>query len=596
MLESLKDAFHVARHALRIVEAGRSGGDRRGATLATDLERHAQRRPAHIFLRYEQQQFSYAQANALVNRHAHAYRALGIGRGDVVALMLDNRPAFLWHFFALQKLGAVGSLINTNLSGPALVHAVRICEPKRVTVGSELWGAFEEVRDDLADVVRGAADVDVDPEHPEQAPAIPAWGDRIAGAAETNPQDAEQPRLDDLCAYIYTSGTTGMPKAALIRNARMSMAARTWAALALRYRPRDVLYNCLPLYHSNGLMLGVGSALTAGVTVALARKFSRSRFWEDVRQHNATAFIYIGELCRYLMSAPPDAGDREHRVRAITGNGLRPDIWEEFQARFGIARIAEFYASTEGNAVTLNVFNRVGSVGPMLPGMALARWDEEEQRPLRGPKGFLVRPSLDQPGLLLGRIGQGGRSRFDGYHDKAATETKILRDAFEPGDAYFNSGDLLKLDRQRHLYFVDRLGDTFRWKGENVSTFEVQAQIASFPDASDVNVYGVPIPGTDGRAGMVAMVLKDESRFDPSALRAHVEQRLPAYARPLFVRLLPEMETTGTFKLKKHELQRQGFDPSTVSDPLYVLHPKQGTYVPLDAAVYGQISSQQLRF
>jgi acyl-CoA synthetase (AMP-forming)/AMP-acid ligase II len=366
-----------------------------------------------------------------------------------------------------------------------------------------------------------------------------------------------------------------------------------WSSLTLDYQPGDVMYNCLPLYHSNALILAAGSAICGGVGLALARKFSRRQFWDDIQRHDATAFIYIGELCRYLLSADPSPREREHKLRVVTGNGLRPELWQEFKQRFGIRRVAEFYAATEGNCVTINLFNRVGSVGPRMPGMRLARVDPATQQLARGPNGFLQAVAPGEPGILLGRINR--RLEFSGYRNADDTERKIVRDAFELGDAYFNTGDLLRMDQFRHLSFVDRLGDTFRWKGENVATGEVEAQLAKWPAAAEVNVYGVQVPGADGRAGMAAVVLAEGATFDPAAFRAHVDASLPAYARPLFVRLPSALSTTATFKLKKGDLQREGFDPTAIAEPLYMRHPLLDQYVPLDRELFARLAAGELK-
>jgi len=562
------------------------------ATLARQLQRHAERQPERVFLRYGDLRYTYAESNALINRHAHAYQDMGVQRGDVVALMLENRPEYLWHVYGLHKLGAVASLLNTQLTGDVLAHAIRVCEPKRVVIGSELWSAFAEIRPALATLERDAVYVDDDPDNPCSAHA-PSVSALAARSPDTNPEIPEVPRLADMAAYIYTSGTTGLPKAAFVKHERLYRAGAGWSSLALDFRPGDVMYNCLPLYHSNGLILATGSVITAGVTMALARKFSRRHFWNEIRRNDATAFIYIGEICRYLLNNEPTPRDREHRVRVITGNGLRPTVWQEFQRRFGIPRIAEFYGATEGNVITVNFFNRVGSVGPKLPGMVLARWDDARQELVRDERGLLVKAGPGEPGILLGGIAR--RRAFDGYRDQRETERKIIRDAFEPGDAYFNTGDLLKLDSARHLYFVDRIGDTFRWKGENVATSEVEAQISSWPDAAEVNVYGVQVPNTEGRAGMVALVLRDGGVFDAAGFKQHVDAHLPAYARPLFVRLKRSMATTGTFKMKKADLQREGFDPSATEDPIYVRHAEHDAYVRVDDALYRQLAGGELR-
>lgn len=561
-------------------------------TIASQLELHAIAKPDVVFLRFENEALTYGEANAAINRHANAYRALGVGPGDTVAIVLENRPTFLWHFYGLHRIGAVASLINTNLSGQALAHALRICEPKAAVVGSETWPAVASVLP-LRDVP-GFLGAFVDVAPGEELPTDTRdFGELLRAASDGSPDRSLRPKLKDLAAYIYTSGTTGLPKAALIRHHRLYRAGAVWASMALRYRAGDVMYCCLPLYHSNAVALASGSVVTAGVTLALARKFSRTRFWDDVRKHRATQIIYIGELCRYLMNSEPSPRDREHEIRSMTGNGLRPDIWRAFQKRFGIERIAEFYAATEGNCVTLNGTGSPGSVGWLAPNMTLARWDEATQSLVRDARGYAIRARVGEPGILVGKISE--KAAFDGYRDSKATEQKILRDLFAPGDAYFNTGDLLRRDRVRRLYFTDRIGDTFRWKGENVSTTEVQEALSSLPGVAEVNAYGVSVPNADGRAGMVAVVMNNGAPFDPSAFKAQVDSQLPAYARPLFVRISPQLDTTATFKLKKKDLQEQGFDPSLINEPLYLRHPQRDAYVPLDAELFAALAAGAIR-
>lgn len=560
-------------------------------TIAAQLQRHAERNPGQPFLYFGDRRYTYGESNALINQHAAAYRALGVASGDVVALLLENRPEFLWHLFALHKIGAIASLINTHLHSDALAHAVRICSPVRIVCGSEVWKQFEAVIDAIGPNTRRIADIDVDPEEPISTSAS-LWSARVKDQSTANPA-TPGPILRNQAAYIYTSGTTGLPKAAIIRQDRFYRAGRVWAFGAFAFQPGDVLYNCLPLYHSNSVLLATSAVVTAGATMALARKFSRTRFWDDCRRYDATAIIYIGELCRYLLNTPESSNDKNHRVRVASGNGLRPDIWREFQERFGIAHISEFYGATEGNSITLNMFNVFGSVGPSMPGMVLVRWDEATNDFVRDHDGRLQRVRAGEPGILLGKIRR--RARFEGYQDKQASEAKILRDAFVPGDAYFNTGDLLRRDHRAHLYFVDRVGDTFRWKGENVATSEVQGHLLKWPAVEEVSVYGVTISGTEGRAGMAALVLRDGATFDPDGFAKHVSQGLPAYARPLFVRVRKELQKTSTFKLQKTELQKDGFNPQTVSDPLYFLDAGQDLYVPLTPELYGAIESGRAR-
>ncbi len=584
--------FEGIRSTYRLARAFSRGGARSNRTLAAIFERHARSsRAEHPFLLYGDQRFSYREANALINRHVGVYKTLGIGRGDVVALLMDNRPEFLWHFLAAGKLGAIASLINTHNSGAPLAHSLRICSPSLIVVGSEHAEAFEAVRPELG--LTAKLLLDIDPEQPAGAPLpeLPLLGPLLQQASEEDPPETGQHELKDMAAYIYTSGTTGLPKAALVRHQRLYFLAHSFAAMVWRLRDDDVLYNCLPLYHTNGLGGCTSAVITRGATLALARRFSASAFWDDLRRHQATGFIYIGELCRYLAVRPEQPGDREHRVRVMVGNGLRGDIWSVFKERFGIERIIEFYGSTEGNAASVNFNGPAGSVGRLYPGSVLARWDDEAEDFMHGPDGFLVKCKRGEPGVLLGRIR--GNNGFDGYRDRSETERKVIRGAFRKGDAWFNTGDLLRTDAKGNLFFVDRMGDTFRWKGENVSTFEVQEQIAGFPDAVEVNVYGVRVPGTEGRAGMVALVLRNG--FDPQAFKRHVDARLAAYARPLLVRVQDKLEVTSTFKLKKAGLRDEGFDPSVSPDPLYLRHPERDAYVPLTPDLFEELRAGRLR-
>ncbi len=562
-------------------------GDDSNNTIPYQFEKRAHQDPAHAFLLYRDQRFTYGEANAIANRHAEAYKAAGLRKGDTVALVMENRPELYWHFLGLLKLGVAASLVNSHAVGKPLAHALRICAPKRIVVGSEVLAAFAEVRGEVADPV----DVDVDPG--TGAPSgYPLWGDRLPAGPSRDPIETSLQTMGDLAAYLYTSGTTGTPKAALIKHHRLFRAGRVFGGFALQLRADDVLYVPLPLYHATAMIAGTTSAISFGATIALARRFSTSTFWDDCRRFDATCFLYVGELCRYLQGAPRHPSDKHHSIRAICGNGLRPDIWQSFQDRFGIERIVEFYASTEGNVVAMNLGGPAGSVGKMLLRQAIVRWDEEKQDFVRGPNGRLVRCASGEVGVMLGKIADG--SGFDGYQDRAATEGKIVRGAFEASDAWFNTGDLMRVDWKRNLYFADRLGDTFRWKGENVSTFEVQEQLATWPAVKEVNVYGVKVEGTEGRAGMAALVLTEGVAFDPVSFKAHVDHALPKYARPVFVRLDHALQTTTTLKLKKGDLQREGIDPSVTGVPLFVRDPRTDEYVRLDEALYRDIAAGRL--
>ena len=354
-------------------------------------------------------------------------------------------------------------------------------------------------------------------------------------------------------------------------------------------RRNDRLYNCLPMYHSTGGVAGIGGVLVNGGAVVLAERFSMRRFWTDIVEQECTIFLYIGELCRYLTHAPFDDRETSHRLRLCCGNGLRADVWEDFQARFKIPAILEFYASTEGNVSLYNCEGKPGAVG-RVPGflghrfpVKLIACESEMGGPLRQADGTCILCAIGEPGEAIGKIAgpnwQAAR-RFEGYTSAVATEQKILRDVFELGDAWFRTGDLMRRDAGGFFYFVDRMGDSFRWKGENVSSTEVGDVLAGFPGVTEAIVYGVFVDGSEGKAGMAA--LTTNSDFDLDALPAYAERRLPPYARPLFLRLCERIETTSTFKPQKARLSREAYDVSVVSEPLYGFSPEAGKYMRLE--------------
>ena len=557
-------------------------------TVADRIEAQARRRPAHAFTLYGEREQSYGELNRFANQVAHWARAQGLARGDVVALCVENRPEYVASWAGLAKLGVTAALVNTHLTGRALAHALITSGARHLVIGEECLGslaaaAAEVERPLIVWVLRDPETRDA--RWPDGAHDLDA---ELARQPVENPDPALRAELragDDLF-YIYTSGTTGMPKAARFSHMKF-LGMGDLSAFAMKLRPDDVHYNTLPLYHSAGGAMLVSSVLSAGATMALRRRFSASRFWDDIRRHDASCFQYIGELCRYLLQQPPRPEDRQHSVRVMIGNGLRADVWQAFQERFGVPVVREFYGATEGNTAIMNFENRVGSVGRLplkaLTNARIVRYDVEADAPVRGPDGRCIECAPDEVGELLGKIPDKPNApagRFEGYTSKEATERKVLRDVFAPGDSWFRSGDLLRQDRDGFFYFIDRIGDTFRWKGENVSTQEVAEQLGSFPGVQMANVYGVAVPGADGRAGMAALVLSAGSHFDAEAFHLHV-QGLPRYAAPLFVRLLAEQETTGTFKIRKVELQRQGFDPDAISDPLYLRDDGARRYVPL---------------
>jgi len=565
-------------------------------TVADVIEEQARRSPEAPAIVFEDRVVSWQELDGSADRFAHWARSQDVGRGDVVALLMENRPEFLMAWIGLAKIGAVSALINTHLRGHPLAHSLEISGARLHVVGHEVAEVHADVLGQLTTnpVVwttggarKGCEDLDA---------ALAATSEKPVGPeARAGMQSREN------LFYIYTSGTTGNPKAARFSHFRFLTAANAFGA-ATRAGPDDRMYVVLPLYHTAGGVCAVGAAFTSGATVVLRRRFSASRFWEDCRRHDVTLFQYIGELCRYLVNSPEHPDERRHGVRLCVGNGLRPEVWERFQERFRIPRVVEFYGATEGNVALMNPEGKTGAVGRVprwlervLP-VKVVRFDLEKEEPVRGPDGFCIEAAPDEAGEAIGRIPDDPRAtmgHFEGYTSREATEKKILRDVFEKGDAWFRSGDLLRRDADGYFYFVDRIGDTFRWKGENVATSEVSEVISMVPGVQEVNVYGVQVPGADGRAGMAALVVGEE--FDLDRLHARLEAELPAYARPLFLRIRPEMEVTGTFKHRKIDLVREGFDPEKVHEPLYLAHPERGGFVPLDAELHARILEGALR-
>lgn len=560
--------------------------------VCDDFEEAVDKFEDHTALVFEGERYTYRQLDALANRFAAWADAQGLKTGDTVAILLPNRAEYIPAWVGLGKLGVASALINNNLTGAALAHCLSISNASHVITDTESLAAIETIRAGLPrplsywiiDTAFPAAPDRhaLDLKEPKLAPERPAKSRRTGQKAR------------DVALYIYTSGTTGMPKAAKITHMRAQLYMRSFAG-ATKANAEDKIYCVLPLYHATGGLCGVGSALLNGGTVVLRRKFSASHFWGDVIDNNCTMFVYIGELCRYLVNQDPTPKDRAHKLRLAFGNGLRPEVWEEFQARFNVPRIMEFYGSTEGNVSMFNFDGQPGAIGRVPPylqrnfAVRLVKFDVESEMPVRDENGICVLCEVGEPGEAVGLIKDDARHNYTGYADKAASERKILRDVLEKGDSWFRTGDLMRQDKDGYFYFVDRIGDTFRWKGENVSTTEVAEVISRYPGVDEANVYGVKIGKLDGRAGMAAITPGEGFKIE--GLRDYLVHELPSYARPLFIRMAPAIETTGTFKYRKVDLVRDGFDPAKIEQALYFDQPEAFAYKPITPELYAQIQA-----
>lgn len=540
--------------------------------ICDDFEEAVDKYGANIAVEDEQRALTYRELDALANRYAHWAKSRNLRRGDVIALMMTNRADYLAAWLGFSKIGVAAALINTNLTGPALAHCLTISGAFNVVTDQDCWTCVEEAK---ALVDRTLMVWVLGLRAQDEASGRRSLDPAVRSASSVRPsREARQGLTNrDTALYIYTSGTTGLPKAARIPHSRARTYMRAFAG-ATAATEKDVLMNVLPLYHSTGGLVGVGSVLLNGGKIVLRKRFSAGRFWPDVHDAGATLFVYIGELCRYLVNSPEHPQERGHRLRLAFGNGLRPDVWTEFQSRFAIPDILEFYGSTEGNVSLFNFDGRAGAIGRVPRflknqiNIRLVAFDVETDEPIRLANGLCRPASPGEIGEAVGAIGDDVRHDFSGYADKAATQKKILTDVFKRGDRWFRTGDLMRQDSDGYFYFVDRIGDTFRWKSENVSTSEVEQRLADAPGVREVIAYGVPVPGHEGKAGMVALVV--EGRFSPAAFSAFADEQLPPYARPVFVRLIQAADTTGTFKYRKIDLVRDGFDPARTGPDLYV--------------------------
>jgi fatty-acyl-CoA synthase len=522
------------------------------------------------FIKFDDQQLTYREANETVNRYAAVLASRGVGPGDVVGVMLRNSPHSVLLMLAVVKCGAVAGMLNYHQRGKVLAHSIGLLGAKAVVAETDF---IEPISESGADT-DGLMTLD---ELIQLAVSAPA----------TNPATTGAVLAGDKAFYIFTSGTTGMPKASVMTHYRWLRALAGFGGLGMRLTSDDTLYCCLPLYHNNALTVALSAVLNSGSTLALGKSFSASKFWDDVIRYDATAFVYIGEICAYLLNQPAKPTDRKHRVRVIGGNGLRPAIWDEFTNRFGISRVCEFYAASEGNTAFLNVFNVDKTTGICPSPIAFVEYDEESGGPARGEDGRVRKVKTGQPGLLLSKVSN--FQPFDGYTDREATEKKLVRNAFKDGDVWFNTGDLMRSQGFGHAAFTDRLGDTFRWKGENVATTEVEAAVSTDSQVEECTVFGVEVEGAGGKAGMVAIQLKEGQEFDGKALAKSAYEHLPGYAVPLFVRVTSELAHTSTFKSQKVDLRKQGYggssgegdeDVETIDDPIYVLAGREEGYVP----------------
>ena len=558
--------------------------DNKKLSLLNFFDNNVKKRPNDIAFIFEGDEITWKEADEQTNKYAGFLKSQNIHKGDCFAILMDNSPDFLMLLLASFRVGSLAALINTTVSGEGLKHVIGISDVKLITAGaSHLEKLSSALGDsDLKNIpIFGMEDNEKIPDQVEDIKKL---------SRQFSTFIPYQPIMKDVAAYIFTSGTTGLPKAALVDHAKLVKGSFAGHFLCFNFNKNDRLYMTLPLYHSTGLILGWAASLRSGCPNVIKSKFSASDFWNDVKKYNVNKFIYVGELCRYLMNLPPSDGDKDNPITQISGNGLRPDIWESFQKRFNINKIVEIYGATEAVGMTINSFGRSGMIGRKRSDSTIIHCNKDDGSPILNDEGFCTKVSEGETGLYIQKISSS--AKFQGYLDAQASNKKILQNVFKTGDQYFNTGDLITLHDNNWLSFADRVGDTYRWKSENVSTMEVAAILNNASGVMDCNVYGVQVDSAEGKAGMAAMNVSDEFSF--ISFIEHVNKNLNTFQKPYFLRLTKEMQTTGTFKHQKEDLKKQGFNPSLIKDKLYFL--QKDNYVEIDQALYNRIHSGDERF
>ena len=594
MFSTIAREYKYIRFFVKLLGRSKKLDKNKSLTVPDMIEESIDKFPNNIAIEFEDKSYTYSDLDKESNQVANWAIKKGYKTGDVVALLMENKPEFIFIWLGLSKLGITIACLNNNIKSKSLAHCIQTSKSKSLILSSDLidnYSSAEDLIDDQlsvyvsGDKVQGFENIDDDNEKNTNRP---------------NSSIRKTLTNSESLFYIYTSGTTGLPKASNFSHQKFAVGSGL-QMFSLNMKSTDKTYLVLPLYHATGGVVGLGSTLFTGGTVVLRKKFSVEKFWEDCAKYNVTVITYIGELFRYLISAPKNEFEKQHNIRGMYGNGLRPDVWKVVQDRFGINNIIEFYGASEGNVSLTNVDSRFGSIGRIPPyaknalPTKIVKFDVVNEKVVRNEDGFCIECGDDEAGEVIGLIPNEDKfsGKFEGYTDKEATAKKILKDVFEKGDQWFSSGDLLKRDKDGYYFFVDRIGDTFRWKSENVATSEVSEAISTFVGVKEANVYGVLVPGEDGRAGMASIVPGEE--FSINGLYEHLSQHLPKYSIPVFIRISKEIEVTGTFKYKKTDLVKDGFDPSVVKDQMYYASTSENDYIGLDANVFKKISDHELK-
>ncbi len=559
--------------------------------IGTRIEELAKEIPNKTALYYQDDKWTWAELNAESNKISNYFSKFGLNPGDTVALMMENSPQFLFCTIGINKIQGVSALINFNQRRQALTHSFQIADPKLILVDSDCLPAFNEIVGTLSQRHNQIFVVNNHEGSPHDFIDLPA---ELSAASQQNPTLTYDSTVRQTALYIYTAGTTGLPKAVIMQHLKLLTQGCFIGVATAELTPEDVIYIFSPLYHNLAIGTAWMASIITGAATALRKRFSATNFWKDVHQYKCTFGMYVGAIPRYLLNQPVSPLEKDHTLKKISGLGLKKQIWIQFKERFGIEHIWEFYGSTEGHRPFLNVDEVPGMIGRLnMPGVLLAKCDPMTGVFYKDEEGYLMRCKPGDTGMLLIKVEEKGV--FTGYKNVEKTKSKLIRDCFVEGDVYFNTGDMLALHEGDWLSFADRFGDTFRWKGENVSTLEVEEILNSYEPIEMSVVYGVAVPQTEGKAGMAALKIRRSHKLDLVPFSKFVLEILPGYSIPVFIRLRKKLEFTGPLKIKKTNLRQEWYDIRIVKDPLFFWDISTKTYIPLTEAIYQKILDGTVR-
>ncbi|MFX1277059.1 MAG: long-chain-acyl-CoA synthetase [Promethearchaeota archaeon] len=536
-------------------------------SIGTKIEQLAEEMPNKCALYFQDSSWTWQAFNEETNRIANYFYNLGLNPGDTIAIMLENSPEYLFLTSGINKIQGITALMNIYQRKKALTHAFKIVDPRWIVVDGYCLTSLNETLQDLPHKNEQIYVINNNESISHDFIELP---DQLKSTSKSNPKTTFDSILRQTALYIFTSGTTGLPKAVIMDNFKLYTQALYIGIALSKVSSQDIIYIPTPLYHNLGIGIAWTTSFATGAAVALRKRFSASEFWKDIQNYKATFTMYIGEITRYLLNQPASEYEKNHTLEKMTGLGLRKDVWERFQSRFKVDHIYEFYGLTEGIRLFGNVNEVPGMVGRNnQTGLILAKVDPETGEFYRNEKGFCILCESGDIGMALMKLDK--MTFFTGYKDKEMTQKKIMHNVLRKNDVYFNTGDMLKLHEDLYISFADRFGDTFRWKGENVSTLEVESILNSYQSIQTSAVYGVAIPNTEGKACMAAIKLDLAIKFDINDFSRFIYEVLPRYAIPIFIRICDDLETTSSsFKIRKINLKKEGYNIEIIQDQLMI--------------------------